>query len=147
VLTDRRVSVDIIVDGIHLDPAIVKLVADVKGPEQTVLITDAISATDMPDGRYRLGCFEVEVRDGRCTVQGKLAGSVLTMDRAVRNLARFAEWDLPWAIAAASRNPARVARAANKGVLAVGADADFLVLTTGGEVLRTFIGGLECSRC
>ena len=147
VLTDRRVSVDIIVDGVHLDPAIVKLVADVKGPEQTVLITDAISATDMPDGRYRLGCFEVDVRDGRCTVHGKLAGSVLTMDRAVRNLARFAEWDLPRAVAAASRNPARVAQAANKGVLAVGADADFLVLTPEGEVLRTFIGGLECSRC
>src|SRR5271156_2957700 len=90
VLTDDRVSADIIADGIHLDPAIVKLVADAKGPEQTVLITDAISATGMPDGRYRLGSFEVDVRDGKCTVHGKLAGSVLTMDRAVRNLARVA---------------------------------------------------------
>jgi N-acetylglucosamine-6-phosphate deacetylase len=144
VLTDRRVSADIIVDGVHLDPAIVKLVADAKGPEQTVLITDAISATGMPDGRYRLGSFEVDVRDGKCTVHGKLAGSVLTMDRAVRNLARFAEWDLPQAVAAASKNPARVARVTNKGILAVGADADFVVLTREGEVLRTFIGGVEC---
>ena len=146
VLTDRRVSADIIADGVHLDPAIVKLFADAKGATQTVLITDAISATGMPEGRYRLGSFEVDVRDGKCMVDGKLAGSVLTMDRAVRNLARFAEWDLPQAVAAASQNPARVARIANKGVLAVGADADFVVLNSEGEVLRTFVGGVECSR-
>jgi len=147
VLTDRRVSADIIADGVHLDPAIVKLVADSKGPEQTVLITDSISATGMPNGRYRLGSFEVDVRDGKCKANGKLAGSVLTMDRAVRNLARFAEWDLQQAVTAASRNPARVAQVANKGVLAVGADADFVVLSPEGEVLRIFIGGVECSRC
>jgi len=146
VLTDRRMSADIIADGVHLDPAIVKLFADAKGAAQTVLITDAISATGMPEGRYRLGSFEVDVRDGKCMVDGKLAGSVLTMDRAVRNLARFAEWDLPRAVAAASQNPARVARIANKGVLAVGADADFVVLNPEGEVLRSFVGGVECSR-
>jgi N-acetylglucosamine-6-phosphate deacetylase len=146
VLTDRRVSADIIADGVHLDPAIVKLFASAKGPEHTVLITDATSATGMPDGRYRLGSFEVDVRDGKCMSNGKLAGSVLTMDRAVRNLAAFAEWELPQAVAAASQNPARVARITNKGVLAAGADADFLVLNPVGEVLRTFIGGIECSR-
>ena len=144
VLTDHRMSADIIADGVHLDPAIVKLFADAKGPQQTVLITDATSATGMPEGRYRLGSFEVDVRDGKCMVDGKLAGSVLTMDRAVRNLARFAEWDLPRAVAAASQNPARVARIANKGVLAVGADADFVVLNPEGEVLRTFVGCVEC---
>ena len=146
VLTDRRVSADIIADGVHLDPAIVKLFAEAKGPERTVLITDAISATGMPDGRYRLGSFEVDVRDGKCMADGKLAGSVLTMDLAVRNLARFAEWDLPQAVAAASRNPARAARIANKGVLTAGADADFVVLSAAGEVLRSFIGGVECPR-
>jgi N-acetylglucosamine-6-phosphate deacetylase len=144
VLTDRRVSADLIADGIHLDPAIVKLIAEAKGPERTVLITDAISATGMPDGRYRLGAFEVDVREGRCTRNGSLAGSVLTMDRAVQNLARFAEWNLPQAVAAASRNPARAARLANKGVLTAGADADFIVLNSQGEVQRTFVGGIEC---
>lgn len=147
VLTDRRLSADIIADGVHLDPAIVKLFACAKGPELTVLITDAISATGMPDGRYRLGSFEVDVRDGKCMSDGKLAGSVLTMDRAVRNLARFAEWNLPQAVAAASQNPARVARIVNKGVLAVGADADFVVLSPEGQVLRTFVGGVEFSAC
>ena len=144
VLTDNRITGDIIADGIHLDPSIVKLFARAKGPEQTVLITDAIAATGMPDGHYHLGPFEVDVKDGKCTHDGKLAGSVLTMDRAVRNLARFAEWDLPQAVAAASRNPARVARCANKGILNAGADADFAVLDAQGNVLRTFIGGIEC---
>lgn len=145
-LTDARVSADIIADGVHVDPAVVKLFADAKGPENTVLITDAISATGMPDGRYRLGSFEVDVRDGKCMAGGKLAGSVLTMDRAVRNLAAFAEWDLPRAVAAASRNPACAARISNKGTLAMGADADFIVLNPEGEVLRTFVGGMEWSR-
>jgi len=144
VLTDARISADIIADGIHLNPAVVKLFATAKGPEQTVLITDATAATGMPDGSYHLGSMQVEVKDGKCMSGGKLAGSVLTMDLAVRNLARFAEWDLSQAVAAASRNPARVAGFKNKGVLAVGADADFIVLNAQGEVQRTFIGGVEC---
>jgi N-acetylglucosamine-6-phosphate deacetylase len=145
-LTDQRLSADIIADGIHVHPEMVKLFAHAKGPEQTVLITDAISATGMPDGRYRLGTFEVDVRDGKCTRDGKLAGSVLTMDRAVRNLAHFAGWNLSQAVAAASSNPARIARVSGKGVLSVGADADFVVLNADGKVLRTFIGGVECAR-
>src|SRR2546421_328255 len=64
VLTDSRLSADLIADGVHLDPAIVKLVANAKGPQQTVLITDATAATDMPDGRYHLGSLEVQVKDG-----------------------------------------------------------------------------------
>lgn len=144
VLTDNRLSADVIADGVHLDPAIVKLFANAKGPENAVLITDATAATGMPDGRYRLGSLEVEVKDGRCMANGKLAGSVLTMDRAVRNLARFAEWALPNAVAAATRNPARVAGLTGKGVLAAGADADFVVLNAAGEVQQTFVGGIEC---
>jgi len=143
VLTDSRVSADIIADGVHLDPAIVHLFARAKGPEQTVLITDATAATGMPDGTYRLGSLEVEVRAGRCTSDGKLAGSVLTMDRAVRNLAQFADWTLEQAVAAASLNPARIAGLSNKGALIAGADADFVVLNAAGEVERTFVGGLE----
>lgn len=144
VLTDSRVSADIIADGIHLDPAIVKLVAQSKGPELTVLITDATAATGMPDGRYRLGSIEVDVHDGKCTFEGKLAGSVLTMDRAVRNLAQFAGWTLFEAVGAATCNPARAVQCPGKGSLRTGADADFLVLDERGDVLRTFVGGAEC---
>jgi N-acetylglucosamine-6-phosphate deacetylase len=144
VLTDSRITADIIADGVHLDPAIVKLFAMAKGHEQTVLISDATAATGMPDGTYHLGSLTVEVHDGKCVSNGSLAGSVLTMDRAVRNLARFAEWDIEHAVAAATGNPARVAQIADKGVLKPGAHADFVVLTPQGEVLRTFVGGIEC---
>lgn len=145
VLTDARTSAEIIADGVHVDPAIVTLFAHAKGPEQTVLVTDATAATGMPDGRYRLGSIEVDVNGDKCTSDGKLAGSVLTLDQAVRNLALFAQWELPQAVATATRNPARVAGKKNKGVLAAGADADFIVLDGEGNVLRTFIGGVEGS--
>ena len=144
VLTDSRMTTDMIADGIHLDPAIVHLLANLKGIDNTILITDATAATGMPDGRYHLGSLEVEVKDGRCMANGKLAGSVLTMDRAVRNLGSFADWTLPHAVAAATRNPARVASLKTKGVLAVGADADFIILNRDGTVQRTFVGGVEC---
>ena len=107
VLTDARLSADIIADGIHLDPVIVEIFLKAKGPEAAVLITDATAATGMPDGRYRLGSLEVEVKDGRCTAEGNLAGSVLTMDRAVRNVMQFAHWDLQQAVRLATLNPAR----------------------------------------
>jgi N-acetylglucosamine-6-phosphate deacetylase len=144
VLTDPRLSADIIADGIHLDPAIVRLFLQSKGPDQAVLITDAISATGMPDGRYRLGTFEVEVKNGRCLVDGKLAGSVLTMDRAVRNVMEFAHWDLQQTLRLATLNPARVAGLTNRGKLAVGAQADFVVLSPSGEVRKTIIRGEVC---
>jgi N-acetylglucosamine-6-phosphate deacetylase len=141
VLTDSRLSADIIADGIHLDPTIVELFLKAKGVDGAVLITDAISATGMPDGRYRLGTFEVEVKNGRCLADGKLAGSVLTMDRAVRNVMHFAHWDLQQAIRLATLNPARVAGFTDRGKLEAGAVADFVVLSPSGEVRKTVIGG------
>jgi N-acetylglucosamine-6-phosphate deacetylase len=141
VLTDSRLSADIVADGIHLDPVIVELFLKAKGPDGAVLITDAISATGMPEGRYRLGTFEVEVKNGRCLVDGKLAGSVLTLDRAVRNVMQFAHWDLQQAVRLATLNPARVAGLADRGRLEAGAKADFVVLSPNGEVRSTIIGG------
>jgi len=142
VLTDARVSADIIADGIHLDPAIVRLFLKMKGPEQSVLITDAISATGMPDGRYRLGPLEVEVKEGRCLSNGSLAGSVLTMDRAVRNVMAFADWSLMGAVRLATLNPAIAAGiGAQSGRLVPGAPADVTVLSPNGEVLQTILRG------
>ncbi len=142
VLADDRMTADIIADGIHVHPEVVELFLRAKGPERAVLITDAISATGMGDGRYRLGSFEVEVRGQRCEYQGKLAGSVLTLDRAVRNVMDFAGWDLANAVRAATLNPARVAGVAGrKGTLTPGADADIVVLTPRGEVVRTIVAG------
>jgi N-acetylglucosamine-6-phosphate deacetylase len=141
VLGNDGITADIIVDGIHVDPAVVKLFLRAKGRERAVLITDAISATGMPDGRYQLGPIEVDVKDGKCTSNGSLAGSVLTMDRAVRNVTKFSEWSLREAVRAATLNPARAASLANHGVLATGAYADFTVLSSDGEVLKTIVQG------
>ena len=142
VLTDGRMSADIIADGIHVSPPVVKLFLQAKGIEQAVLITDSISATGMPDGRYQLGPIQVDVNDGKCTANGSLAGSVLTMDRAVRNVTQFALWSLKDAVRAATLNPARaVGLAAKQGVLAPGANADFTVLSRAGDVMKTIVGG------
>jgi N-acetylglucosamine-6-phosphate deacetylase len=140
-LTDARVSADIIADGIHLHPMIVELFLKAKGPELAVLITDAIAATGMPDGRYRLGTLEVELKDGRCTSNGRLAGSVLTMDRALRNAMQFGRWDLQQALRATSLNPARVAGLTHSGKLEAGCRADIAVLSPNGEVRTTIVGG------
>ena len=141
VLTDSRLSAEIIADGIHVDPVIVQLFLKAKGPEAAVLITDATAATGMPDGRYRLGSLEVEVKDGRCMVGDSLAGSVLTMDRAVRNVMQFAQWDLQQAVRLATLNPARVAGVKHGGTLQAGAPADLVVLSASGEVRNTIIRG------
>ena len=142
VLTDARVTADIIADGIHLDPAIVRLFLKMKGAEQAVLITDATAATGMPDGRYRLGQINVDVKDGRCTSGGSLAGSVLTMDRAVRNVVAFAGWNLAAAVRLATLNPARAAGIGEHcGRLVPGAPADIAVLSPSGEVLQTILRG------
>ncbi len=142
VLTDDRMSADIIVDGIHVSPPIVKLFLQAKGRERAVLITDAISATGMPDGRYQLGPIEVDVKDGKCTANGSLAGSVLTMDRAVRNVTQFSNWSLRDAVRAATLNPARaVDLSGHHGILARGARADFIVMSPSGEVLKTIVSG------
>ncbi|MGH9544295.1 MAG: N-acetylglucosamine-6-phosphate deacetylase [Terriglobales bacterium] len=142
VLTDARLSADIIADGIHLDPVIVQLFLKAKGPEAAVLITDATAATGMPNGRYRLGSLEVEVKDGRCMVGESLAGSVLTMDRAVRNVMQFAQWDLQQAVCLATLNPARVAGVKNGGSIQAGAPADLVVLSPSGEVRSTVVRGV-----
>ncbi len=142
VLTDARVTADIIADGIHLDPAIVRLFLTMKGSEQSVLITDATAATGMPNGRYNLGPFEVEVKDGRCMIGETLAGSVLTMDHAVRNVMAFAGWSLRDAVRLATWNPAKAAGIEqNAGRLVPGAFADVVVLTPAGEVQQTMVRG------
>jgi N-acetylglucosamine-6-phosphate deacetylase len=141
VLTNRQLTVDIIADGIHLDPAIVQLVLAAKGKEKAVLITDAISATGMPDGIYPLGLLEVEVKNGRAIHDGHLAGSILTLDVAVRNVMHFADWDLQQTLRTATLNPATVAGSPNRGRLQAGALADIIVLSQCGEVKSTIVRG------
>lgn len=141
-LSDDRLTADIIADGIHVHPSLVKLFLAAKGAERAILITDAISATGMGDGKYKLGSLEVEVKGDRCDFQGKLAGSVLTLDRAVRNAMSFAGWKLQQAIRLVTCNPARrLEISEKKGSIAPGCDADLVILTPEGKVIATVIGG------
>jgi N-acetylglucosamine-6-phosphate deacetylase len=101
----------------------------------------------MPEGNYQLGSLKVEVKDGKCLSDGVIAGSVLTMDRAVRNVMKFGNWDLQRAVRAATLNPARVSGLANTGKLQAGAEADLVVLSPSGEVRKTIVRGGVNSGC
>ena len=142
VLSNDAMTADIIIDGIHVSPEVVEIFLRAKGPERAVLITDAISAAGMPDGRYELGPIQVEVKNGKCTAGDSLAGSVLTMDQAVRNVTRFSHWTLREAVRAATLNPAQAAGlSSSHGKLVAGAEATFVVLSPSGDVLKTIVGG------
>jgi N-acetylglucosamine-6-phosphate deacetylase len=141
VLTDSRMTADIIADGIHIDPSVVRLFLNAKGPDGAVLITDSTAATGMPDGHYKLGAFEFEVTGGRCVANGVLAGSVLTLDRAVTNIMQFAGWDLSQALRTATTNPARAAGLQGRGEISVGGPADLVVLSPEGQVRATILSG------
>jgi N-acetylglucosamine-6-phosphate deacetylase len=141
VLTDPQLSADIIADGIHLAPEVIQIFLRAMGLERSVLITDAMAAAGMPDGTYQLGPIQVEVKDGKCTSNGTLAGSVLTMDRAVRNISKFAGWSLQHAVRAATVNATRAVGLTQHGQLSPGAKANIIVLNPAGEVRRTIVRG------
>lgn len=141
VLTDNEISADIIADGIHVAREVVEIFLQAKGFAHSVLITDATAAAGMPDGKYQLGPIEVTVKDGMCTKDGNLAGSVLTMDRAVRNITQFARWSLRDAVRAATLNATQAAGLTHHGRLAAGTEANIVVLSPDGEVKKTIVRG------
>jgi len=149
VLTDDRILAEVIADGVHVDPAALRLLVRAKGAVTTVLVTDAVSATGMQPGRYVLGGTEIFVGDDPRTGlpacrnrEGALAGSVLTQDRAVRNMMTMAGVSLQDAIRMASYNPARLlGLEQRKGWLRTGADADLVVLEPDGRVVGAIARG------
>ncbi len=144
VLSDDRAYAEVIADGLHVHPAIVKLIVRAKGELRSVLVTDAISATGQGDGRFQLGPVEVQVEGQRCLWNGHLAGSVLTLDRAVRNVMEFADLDLATAWRMASANPARMlGLQPAHGRLLPNAPADLVVANPAGEILAVFGEGRQ----
>ena len=121
--------VELIADGHHVHPALWALIRRAKGRERLVLVSDAIALAGMGDGRSRLGSLEVEVHDGRVTLAGTttLAGSVIALDDAVRNLVASGV-PLHEAVAAASVNPLALIGQTDRGLLAVGQRADLVEL-------------------
>jgi N-acetylglucosamine-6-phosphate deacetylase len=142
VLDQSALFAEIICDGIHVDPMMVRLYFKAKGKDRIILVTDGMSATGMPDGTYMLGDMEVEVHDGRCTSNGTLAGSVLTLDRGIQNFIEFTGASLNTAVIAATRNPAQLMGIDDRwGSLDAGRMANITVLSPESQVIQTFLAG------
>ncbi len=142
VIEDEAYTADLICDGIHVHPAMLKALISSIGSERLMLITDAIRAASMPPGTYDLGGLDVYVQDGACRLRdGTLAGSVLTMSRAYQLVQTLGSASPVMAQRMVSENAARKLGLKAKGKIAVGYDADLVWLTQGGDVLRTMVGG------
>jgi N-acetylglucosamine-6-phosphate deacetylase len=143
VLTNDDLFAELICDGLHVHPNAVRIYWKSKGPERAMLITDAMTAAGMPDGNYKLGELDVRVVDGKCILdENTLAGSTLTLDRAVRNFAEFTGATIDDLSKLASRNPARMTGfEAEAGSLAIGRIADITVLSAKNEVVETILRG------
>lgn len=134
-LVDDRLSTELIADGVHVYEPAIRLLVRSKGPERILLITDGLAATGMPDGTYTLGEFEITVKGPlACNRAGVIAGSVLTLDRAIRNIIRFTGLALREVVQMATLNQARLMALEKKGRIAPGADADLVLLDKNLEV-------------
>ena len=142
-LTDDRVTALMIADGVHTHPAALRLAIRAKGIERLALVTDAVAGAGLPPGPTTLAGRAVTVdRTSARLADGTLAGSILTLDQAVRNAVAFARLSEAAAVHLASGVPARVLGLANKGHLSVGADADIVLLDQDLGVMATFVGGV-----
>jgi N-acetylglucosamine-6-phosphate deacetylase len=143
VLTTDSLYAELICDGIHTAPELVKLWWRAKGPERAILVTDAMSAAGMPDGEYHLGGFAVQVANGKAMARGVLAGSVLTLDRALTNFLEFTGADLEQGLRLLSINPAAMTGFQDRaGSLAVGQKANLVAVDGAGKLLASFVNGL-----
>ena len=129
ILTSPGVSAELIADGVHVDDAAIRILLGTKGPQGLILVSDGTAATGMPDGKYRLGTQEVSVAGGVVrNAEGKLAGSTLTLDRALRHMVALGI-PLREVLPMLTSNPARLlGLKASKGCLDAGADADLVLL-------------------
>jgi N-acetylglucosamine-6-phosphate deacetylase len=143
VMAFPEVRCELIADNIHVHPAAMKILVDVKGPSGVILITDAIRAAGLPDGDYQLDDRLVTLRDGAVRLpDGTLAGSVLTMDAALRNLLRATGRPLREVWPMTSLNAAEaIGVSATKGSLEAGKDADLVLLDGDLSVCFTIVGG------
>jgi N-acetylglucosamine-6-phosphate deacetylase len=142
VLTTPEVSAELIADGVHVDEIAMKILLQAKSAERVILISDGISATGMPDGTYMLGGLEVTVSGGVCrNAEGRLAGSTLTLDRALRNIVKLGI-PLVDAVRMLTLNPATLLGIEfKKGALRTGADADIVLLNDALQIARVWARG------
>ena len=143
---ESDVYCEMICDGLHLHPAIVRLLWKTKGPQRLVAITDSIMAAGLPDGNYHLGVNQVVVEkgDAKLASDGTRAGSTLTQDRALRNLLSFTGLSLEEILPVLTENPAKLIGVYDrKGSIEDGKDADLVVLDEQNQVADVFLRGIR----
>jgi N-acetylglucosamine-6-phosphate deacetylase len=141
-LASRHTTAGLICDGVHVHPGAVALAWAAMGPDRLALVSDAMAALGMGEGEFGLGGMAVTVADGAArNARGALAGSILSMDRAVRNLVAFTGCSAAEAAIAASTVPARVLGDAQRGVIEEGRRGDLVALDDDLTVVATVVGG------
>jgi N-acetylglucosamine-6-phosphate deacetylase len=141
-LTRPEIVVGLIADGIHCHPGMLQLAWRSKGPSGIALVTDAMGAMGMPPEKYEFTGLEITVDSSSARLgDGTLAGSILTMDQSLRNMIGWLQLKLEDVIPSVTSTPASLLGIPNKGHLVPGADADLVLLTDTGRVLKTWIGG------
>ncbi|NFN18358.1 N-acetylglucosamine-6-phosphate deacetylase [Clostridium botulinum] len=142
---DSDIKTEIISDGIHISYPALRIAYKQKGTDNVLLITDAMMACCMPDGKYELGGQDVIVKNGAARVKsGSLAGSILTLDKAIKNIYKNSDLPLNEIVKMASYNPAKHCKIADhKGLIKEGYDADLILFDDNINIKKVFISGKE----
>lgn len=147
-MIDDSISTELIADGVHVAQPVIRMLLRAKGPAGILLVTDGLAATGMPEGTYMLAGMEIIVKGGEARNRaGVLAGSVLTLDRAVRNMVKFTGLALKDVVRMATLNQAQLMGLERKGRIEAGADADLVLLTAGLEVAAVCARGVFQQFC
>lgn len=142
VLADDKIFAELICDGIHTAPELVEIWWKSKGAERGILITDAMSAAGMPDGQYTLGGFAVQVANGKAMANGVLAGSVLTLDRALSNFVAFTGASVEQGLRLLGANPAAMTGFSGLGSITVGGAANLVAVDAAGRLVKSIHAGV-----
>jgi N-acetylglucosamine-6-phosphate deacetylase len=143
VLTDDAVFAELICDGVHSRPEMARLWWRAKGPKRAILVTDAMSAAGMPDGEYDLGGFAVQVVNGCAMRDGVLAGSLLTLDRALANFVAFTGATIDEGLRLLTANPAALIGLGEKaGCVGAGRVANLVAVNAEGKLIASIVHGV-----
>jgi N-acetylglucosamine-6-phosphate deacetylase len=145
-LSEPEIICELIADDYHVGATLMKMLYRVKGARGICLVTDATAGAGLPDGsRFSLGGLDCILENGVCVLadHSAVAGSASRMIDLVRTMVERVNAPLHEAVAMATETPARSIGLEAKGTLAVGSDADLVIISSALEVLRTFVGGEE----
>ena len=143
IFEDEKVTAQLIADGVHIHPSVLKLAFEILGPERIVLITDGMQAMGLPDGKYIYNGIEYESKNGAARYKdGTLIGTALGLSELLKRLISFTDCGLDVAVRMVTQNPAKVlGLEERKGSIAVGKDADLVLLDGDLSVQTTIVGG------